>query len=69
MSNDSDVFEPWDFSTFIKLRAIETVDEFIFQTIRPFCEKRIERSISKQVLIDALTEYFAKHGTEEPNAE
>lgn len=73
MSNDSDVFEPCDGSKFIGnlvLQVRETTDEFIFQTILPFCEERMERSISKRVLIDALTEYFAKHGTEEElNAE
>lgn len=66
MSNDSDVFEPCDGSTFIEnlvLQVSETTDEFIFQTILPFCEERMMRSISKQVLIDALTEYYAKHGT------
>ena len=35
----------------------ETMDEFIFTTIQPFCESVVQRKISKQELIDALVLY------------
>lgn len=38
----------------ITLKIKETQDEFIFQTILPYCSEIMERKISKKVLIDAL---------------
>lgn len=35
----------------------ETEDEFIFQTIAPYCSTITEAKITKQYLIDALTQY------------
>ena len=35
----------------------ETMDEFIFTTIQPFCESVVQRKISKQELADALMLY------------
>lgn len=35
----------------------ETMDEFIFTTIQPFCERVVQRKISKQELTDALMLY------------
>ncbi len=43
------------------IQAIETYEEFIFQTIRPYCELVMQRKISKKVLEQALTEYFENH--------
>lgn len=36
-------------------KAFETQDEFIFQTIRPFCETQAHMAITKDKLIRALT--------------
>jgi hypothetical protein len=35
----------------------ETEEEFIFQTIAPYCSTITEAKITKQYLIDALTQY------------
>ena len=35
----------------------ETMEDFIFTTIQPFCEDVIQRKISKQELISALLLY------------
>lgn len=44
----------------IIIEALETEDEFIFTTIRPWCEEKIQRKISKKDLELALTQYFNK---------
>lgn len=36
-------------------KAFETQDEFIFETIRPFCETQAHMAITKDELIRALT--------------
>lgn len=41
----------------ITTEAQETMDDFIFTTIRPFCEDVIQRKISKRELISALLLY------------
>lgn len=41
----------------ISTEVQETVDEFIFTTIQPFCEDVVQRKISKQELISALLLY------------
>jgi cell shape-determining protein MreC len=38
-------------------KVIETEEEFIFQTISPFCEEMTEKKISKKELINALVYY------------
>ena len=38
--------------------ALETEDEFIFTRIRPFCEEKLVRKISKSDLVNALSQYF-----------
>lgn len=50
-----------EMSMTIQVQAMETFDEFIFQTIEPYCEQVMRRKISKKVLEQALTEYFEKH--------
>lgn len=35
----------------------ETMEDFIFTTIQPFCEDVVQRKISKQELISALLLY------------
>lgn len=35
----------------------ETMEDFIFTTIQPFCEGVIQRKISKQELVNALLLY------------
>ena len=41
----------------ITTEAQETMEDFIFTTIQPFCEDVIQRKISKQELITALLLY------------
>ena len=41
----------------ISTEVQETVEEFIFTTIQPFCEEVVQRKISKQKLISALLLY------------
>lgn len=38
----------------VRLKVEETVDDFIFQTIQPFCESIVKRRISKKELEDML---------------
>lgn len=47
----------------IKTRVIEQEDEFIFETILPFCENVTQRTISKEVLKKALEKYFSNDMT------
>ena len=49
-----------DFSSYtakMVMSARETADNFIFDTISPFCQGITQTTISKQELIDALTQY------------
>lgn len=46
-----------DAITALVTNAIETQDEFIFQTLRPFCEKQVNMVITKEELIQALNLY------------
>ena len=41
----------------ITTEAQETMEDFIFTTIQPFCEDVVQRKISKQELIKALLLY------------
>ena len=41
----------------ITTEAQETMEDFIFTTIQPFCEDVVQRKISKQGLISALLLY------------
>lgn len=41
----------------ISTEAQETMEDFIFTTIQPFCEDAVQRKISKQELISALLLY------------
>ena len=41
----------------ITTEAQETMEDFIFTTIQPFCEDVVQRKISKQELISALLLY------------
>ena len=41
----------------ITTEAQETMEDFIFTTIQPFCEDVVQRKISKQELITALLLY------------
>lgn len=42
------------------MKAMENENDFIFQTIRPYCENVIEKRISKKELELALLQYFNK---------
>lgn len=44
----------------IAMQAKENQEEFIFQTIQPYCENIIEQRISKKELNLALLQYFNK---------
>ena len=41
----------------ISTEVQETMEDFIFTTIQPFCEDVVQRKISKQELISALLLY------------
>ena len=41
-------------------QVTEDIDNFIFTTIRPWCEEKEQRKISKRDLEQALTQYFGK---------
>ena len=41
----------------ITLKAMETEEEFLFQSVAPFCERITQREISKQELVNALLHY------------
>ena len=41
----------------ITTEAQETMEDFIFTTIQPFCEDVVQRKISKKELISALSLY------------
>ena len=41
----------------ITTEAQETMEDFIFTTIQPFCEDIVQRKLSKQELISALLLY------------
>ena len=43
------------------VRARETYDDFIFETIEPYCNEVSQQKISKKILEQALTEYFKNH--------
>lgn len=45
----------------VTLKAAETIDDFIFQRIDPFCEEVFQMKLNKNLLIRALTEYFQNH--------
>ena len=44
----------------LSMKAMENKEEFIFQTIQPYCENIIEQRISKKELNLALLQYFNK---------
>ena len=49
-----------DYNTFtaqITKKMIETEEEFIYQSVLPFCEEITETRLSKKDLIDALVRY------------
>lgn len=48
----------------LQLKVREATDEFIFQTVKPFCEGTVECKISKRLLKKALIEYFQNHPEE-----
>ena len=48
----------------LSMQVREATDEFVFQTIKPFCEGIVECKISKKLLVKALTEYFQNHPEE-----
>lgn len=48
------------FTTKIITRAIESTEEYIFQTISPYCERITETKISKAELTDALMKQKAR---------
>ena len=42
----------------IVTKVQETEDEFIFETVKSWCEEKTQRTISKKVLEQALLQYF-----------
>ncbi len=45
----------------IVCEVTESYDEFIFETVRPFCEKTVKQKITKETLTEALFEYKERH--------
>ena len=41
----------------LKMKVVETEEEFIFETIIPFCESITQMKLSKQDITDALLKY------------
>ena len=48
----------------IIMQAKEKTDEFIFETVHPYCEQVTQCKISKRILERALIEYFQNHPEE-----
>ena len=44
----------------VATQVTEDIDNFIFTTIKPWCEEKEQRKISKRDLEQALTQYFSK---------
>ncbi len=44
----------------ISYKITETTEEFIFETISPFCINKVQRVISKHDLTQALLQYYRK---------
>lgn len=61
---ESDSMNVFRFTAEIQMQTHETIDEFIFTQIKPFCENTFQRVISKDLLVRALTEYFENHPEE-----
>ena len=56
-------FQPFDcndFLTNIQTAVTETHEEFIFDTISPFCCEVAQKIVSKRDLQEALTRYYKK---------
>ena len=49
-----------DMVTKVIMQAEEETDRFIFNTIRPYCEEITQQEISKEILSEALTQFFSK---------
>lgn len=62
--NDDISFNVADICNTILTRAKETYDEFIFETVEPYCNQVTKQRISKQILKRALIEYFKNHPEE-----
>ncbi len=65
----TDLPNPGEFETFtarLMVKAQEEADEFIFQTIRPFCEDATQFFVSKNDLKAALIMYYGNQKPEEP---
>ena len=45
--------------------ASEDYDNFIFTTIQPWCEEKLQRKISKRIIEEALVQYFNKKPCED----
>ena len=50
-----------DIMNAVSHKATEDFENFIFTTIRPYCEEVAEMKISKELLIRALIEYKENH--------
>ena len=48
----------------ILIQAAETRDDFIFSTIQPFIENKLQIIVNKNLLERALVEYFKNHPEE-----
>lgn len=58
------MFDPKEIVEKIITEAQETEENFIFTTVRPYCESVTELVISKKILINALLEYKRNHPEE-----
>ena len=44
----------------ISIKVTETQEEFIFETLKPWCEEIVQQKVSKQDLKQALLKYYGK---------
>lgn len=55
---------PWEVVDKIMMEMEERKEDFIFTTIEPFLENKLQIKIDKDLLLRAVTEYFKNHPEE-----
>lgn len=55
----------WEVVDKIMMEMEERKEDFIFTTIEPFLENKLQIKINKDLLLRAVTEYFKNHPEEQ----
>ena len=55
----------WEVIDNIMMEMEERKEDFIFTTIAPFIENKLQTKINKDLLLRAVTEYFKNHPEEQ----